>query len=170
MKLLILAVPMFVFGLTTTPITFTLPDAPGGIDSWQLFIDADRNPATGYGFGNEYVVRTVLSDSYVIRWTGGPDVRDGWGEAIGRAPVSLPLTITTYIPLGGAIMYRAEGYLGGSLVTFTTGNATGAAFSRSDGAAFAWCITGPGTAPWVGCAVFDLDHDGDVDLKDWSQR
>ena len=158
------------FGLTLTPISFTLPDAPGGIDSWQLFIDADGNPDTGYGFGHEFVVRTVLSDAYVIRWTGGPTIRDGWGEAIGRAPVSLPLTVTVYMPIGGAVPWRAEGYSAGNVVSLTTGRCASGSWDSRDDAAAVWCTTGPGVAPLVDCAIFDEDGDNDVDLMDFALR
>ena len=131
------------------PISFTL--SGGNIDSWQWFGDLDDNPTTGYGWGHEIVVRTILSDAYVIRYTGQPAERDGWGVVLGRAPVNLPMTVTVHVPVGGSVAWRAEGYSMGALVSLTTGRATGGPFSVMDDAAAVWCITGPGVAPWVGC-------------------
>jgi len=110
-------------------------------ESWdyQLFIDADNDPTTGYARGFDVVVRGLgsLSTPAAVHRTTGGDGPAGWGAKVGEASAQLidayHLRIT--LPFGasgltqGAVRYTFEVYELGSL----TGTARDRSTESGDG-------------------------------------
>ena len=103
-------------------------------DSWQIFIDADNDPTTGYGGGYEYVVRYVdeppisLRDfqQVQLRWNETVDL-DGWARGIpirhtegGGGPggwgVLAGMALTDWLPGDSQVVVEVPATLGGRRV------------------------------------------------------
>ncbi len=128
---------------------------PAGVADVQVFVDADGNAATGYGWGSEYVVRCVaaeLADAWHchVRSTldSGCGAAGGWGPAMGVAEISattlaMPVTL---IPAGTRLVletYTVDG------VRLTSGSVNAANCQSA-------------------CSLGDFDGDCDVDLADYA--
>ncbi len=128
---------------------------PAGAEDLQVFIDADANAATGYGWGADYVVRCVVSElcdawHCHIRSTVDSECGavGGWGESAGLAELgatalAMPANL---VPAGARLMletYTVDG------VRLTSGPVNAANCQSA-------------------CGLGDFDGDCDVDLKDYA--
>lgn len=137
---------------------------PSDLADVQVFVDADRNAATGYGWGSEYVVRCVaaeLADAWHCQVreatkllshevTEGEEcgAAGGWGPAIDVAEISATTLAMpeSLLPAGARLVletYTAHG------VRLTSGPVNAVNCQAA-------------------CGLGDFDGDCDVDLADYA--
>ena len=168
-------------------------------DGWtfQLFVDVDEDPDTGYGDGYELLVRgvemtpepnespDVLAGSIFLRRTDGGDGPGGWGidlEIVSAWILEDGLRLAFEVPLFdelgiGAFRYSFESYhegkrMGEDEVGHTVGLDVPACLSLRSFAIFFDCIAGPDqlivpTSQFC-LLAFDYDGDSDVDVHDFA--